>query len=87
MGYRNGVQEWGTGMGYRNGVQEDNRVNTVKQLSKTTAAQGTFKMWSLLPGGLLIQGQLSGNSIPWSWFPWSSLTGGRLDRFYCITIK
>ena len=54
-------------------------------LSKTTTAQGTFKMWSLLPGGLLIQGHLTGNSIPWSWFQWSSRTDGRLIRVVALT--
>ena len=53
-------------------------------LSKTTA-RGTFKTWSLLPGGLLIQGDLTGNSIPWSWFQWSSRTGGRLIRVVSLT--
>ena len=37
-----------------------------------------------IPGGLLIQGHLTGNSIPGYWFQWSSRTGGRLDRFHCI---
>ena len=38
-------------------------VHVQWNLSKTTA-QGTFKTRSLLPGGLLIQGHLTGNSIP-----------------------
>ena len=42
-------------------------------------------MWSLLSGGLLIQGQLTGNSIPWSWLQWSSRTGGRLIRAAALT--
>ena len=49
-------------------------------LSKTT-----FKTWSLLPGGLLIQGHLTENSIPWSWLQWSSRTGGRLIRVVALT--
>ena len=53
-------------------------------LSKTNA-QRTFKTWSLLPGGLLIQGHLTGNSIPWSWFQWSSRTGGHLVRVIGLT--
>ena len=55
-------------------------------------AQGTLKTWCLLSGGLLIQGHLTGNSVPWSWLQWSSGTGavaaypsGHLDRFYCTT--
>ena len=35
---------------------------------------------SLLPGGLLIRGHLTGNSIPSCWFQQSSRTGGRLFR-------
>ena len=62
-----------------------NRLLRVQcNLSKTTA-QGTFKTWSLLPGGLLIQGHLTGNSIPWSWLQWSSETGGRLIRVVALT--
>ena len=34
--------------------------------------------------GLLIQGHLTGNSSPWSWLQWPSLTGGRLIRLYCM---
>ena len=34
-------------------------------------------MWSLLPGGLLIQ---AGNSIPWPWLQWALEAGGRLIR-------
>ena len=48
-------------------------------------AQGTFNMWSLLPGGLRILGHLTGNSIPWSWLQWSSGTGGRLIRVLALT--
>ena len=53
-------------------------------LSKTTA-HGTFKTWSLLPGGFPIQGHLTGNSITWSWFQWSSRTGSRLIRVVALT--
>ena len=53
-------------------------------LSKTTP-QGTFKMRSLLPGGLLIQGHLTATSIFWCWFQWSSRTGGRLIRAVAFT--
>ena len=42
-------------------------------------------MWSLLPGGRLVQGHSTGNSIPWSWFHWSSRTGGRLIRVVSLT--
>ena len=54
-------------------------------LSKTTVAHGTFKTWCLLPGGLLIQGYLTGNSIPWSCFQWSSRKGCRLIRVVALT--
>ena len=50
-----------------------------------TTAQGTFKIWSLLPGVLLIQGHLTGKSIPWSSLQWSSGTGGRLIRVVAMT--
>ena len=55
-----------------------------RNLSETTA-QGTFKTWSPLPGGFLIQGHLTGNSTPWSWLQWSSGTGGRLIRVVALT--
>ena len=42
-------------------------------------------MWSLLPDGLFIQGHLTGNSIPWSWFQWSFRTGGSLIRVVAVT--
>ena len=47
-------------------------------------------MWSLLPGGLLIEGHLSGNSILVSvvfFDRWSPYPSGRLDRFYSRDIK
>ena len=49
-------------------------------------------MWSLFPGGLLVQGRLTANSIPWSQLLWSSKAdgspyqSGRLDRFYCSSV-
>ena len=45
-------------------------------------------MWSLLPGGLLIQGQLTGNKIPLSpgcSGPPGSRTGGHLFRVVALT--
>ena len=56
-----------------------------RNLSKTTSQGTFFRTWSLLPGGLLIQGHLIGNSIPWCWFQWSSRTGGRLIRVVALT--
>ena len=56
-----------------------------RNLRKTTARR-TLKTWSLSPGGLInIQGHLTGNSIPWSWFQWSSRTGGRRIRVRVLT--
>ena len=34
--------------------------------------------------GLLTQGHLAGNSIPWCWLQWSSRTGGRLIRVVAL---
>ena len=53
-------------------------------LSKTTA-QGTFKTRSPLPRGLFIRRHLTGISIPWCWFQWSSSTGGRLIQVVALT--
>ena len=41
-------------------------------------------MWSLLPDGLLIQGRLAANSIPWSWLQWSSEASGGLVRVVAL---